>query len=126
MSATILSDVDKVGRAGALGKRAILIVVSKESLGKCLILEDSDQLYIIGRDREASLFIDDPKVSKHHCSVSSENGEFILTDNGSTNSTFLNSKPLKKSQVLSYGDRIIVGATVLRFFFEEQIQPQQK
>ncbi len=122
MSATIVSDVDKIGRAGSLGKRALLVVVSQKSLGKCLILEASDQLYVIGRDKEASLFIDDPKVSKHHCSVSSQNGEFILSDNGSTNSTFLNNKTLKKPQVLSYGDRIILGGTILRFFFEEQIE----
>ena len=122
MSATIVSEVDKIGRAGSLGKRAFLVVVSKGSLGKCLILESSDQLYVIGRDKEASLFVDDPKVSKHHCSVTAKDGEFILSDNGSTNSTFLNSKPLKKPQPLSYGDRIIIGTTILRFFIEEEIE----
>ena len=121
MSATIVSEVDKVGRAGALGKRAFLVVVSQNSLGKCLILEESRGEYRIGREPDVDLFIDDAMVSKHHCSVQYKKGDFVISDNGSTNNTFLNNKPLKKPEPLSYGDRIILGSTILRFFYEEQI-----
>ncbi|MBN2509468.1 MAG: FHA domain-containing protein [Spirochaetales bacterium] len=121
MSATIVSDVDKVGRAGALGKRAFLVVVSQNSLGTCLVLEESQAEYRIGRDADADLNIDDAMVSKHHCSVHSKKGDFVISDMGSTNSTYVNNKLLKKPEILSYGDRIIVGSTILRFFYEERI-----
>jgi pSer/pThr/pTyr-binding forkhead associated (FHA) protein len=38
---------------------------------------------------------------------------------GSTNATFVNGRMVKKPVQLNYGDKILLGETVLRFFIEE-------
>jgi pSer/pThr/pTyr-binding forkhead associated (FHA) protein len=49
-----------------------------------------------------------------------ERGDFWLEDLGSTNSTFLNSRKLQEKGRLQYGDRIVIGNTILRFYLEEE------
>jgi hypothetical protein len=69
----------------------------------------------IGRLPECDIVISDPGASRRHATITlDEGGEYVLTDLGSTNGTIVNDEPVGE-HVLSDGDRITIGNTVLEF-----------
>ena len=115
---TIKVKTRKYHAAGKLINRAVLVVLSKKLFGKSYILNRS--VNIIGRRDDCDIEIPDPLISNRHCRIiCNEKGHFEIDDLRSTNSTYLNNKLLKKPAVLAYGDRIIIGDTIMRFFYEE-------
>jgi len=73
------------------------------------------QSVAIGRLPECDIVISDPGASRRHATITrEEGGEYLLTDLGSTNGTIVNDEPVGE-QVLSNGDRITIGNTVLEF-----------
>jgi two-component system cell cycle response regulator len=119
---TILNeDHRRLKAAGFLGKKGLVVVLSPEGFGMSHIVDV--QPIVIGRSSECDLSIPDPQLSRTHCKVTvDEAGDFYLEDLNSTNSTFLNSKELKTKTRLQYGDRIVIGSTILRFYLEEKIE----
>jgi pSer/pThr/pTyr-binding forkhead associated (FHA) protein len=78
---------------------------------------------VIGRSYDCEIIIDDPLVSKKHCQILfEEDKKFYIEDIGSKNSTFLNEKVVKKKEHIIYGDRIIIGNTIMRFYLEEKLE----
>jgi hypothetical protein len=73
------------------------------------------QSVAIGRLPECDIVISDPGASRRHATIRREDGgEYLLTDLGSTNGTLVNDEPVGE-HVLSDGDRITIGNTVLEF-----------
>ena len=106
-------------QAGVLKKHALLVVLSKNFFGRSHVIEKP--VTIIGRQDDCDLTLADPLLSRKHCRVlADENGDYNLEDLSSTNSTYLNSKEIRKREKLHYGDRIVVGDTILRFYLEEE------
>ncbi|MBD3315618.1 MAG: FHA domain-containing protein [Chitinivibrionales bacterium] len=70
----------------------------------------------IGRDTINEIHLPHPLVSRHHCTVV-HRGEnrFDIADNGSTNGTFVNGRPVRRA-TLTEGDIVQVGP--YRFLFE--------
>jgi len=68
----------------------------------------------IGRLPECDIVISDPGASRRHATITRDDGEYVLTDLGSTNGTIVNDEPVGE-HVLSDGDRITIGNTVLEF-----------
>jgi len=69
----------------------------------------------IGRLPECDIVITDPGVSRRHATITlDDGGEYVLTDLGSTNGTIVNDEPVGE-HILSNGDRITIGNTVLEF-----------
>ena len=72
----------------------------------------------IGRDPGNGVPMpNDTNTSRKHATISGGNGQFTLTDNGSSNGTFLNGvrAPGMTPQPLRQGDEIQVGMTRFRF-----------
>lgn len=71
---------------------------------------------IIGRTDEADIIIRDCQVSKRHCTIRiSPNGAF-LTDDGSTNGTFVSCEKIGNSpRKLENSDTIHIGQSLLQF-----------
>jgi hypothetical protein len=70
----------------------------------------------IGRDR-ADLVIRDPKISRPHAKITIEDNQFVITDFGSENGTFVNGEqirftPLKENDVIKMGDAVFVLKTL--------------
>ncbi len=73
------------------------------------------QSVAIGRLPECDIVISDPGASRRHATITREDSsEYVLKDMGSTNGTLVNDEPVGE-HVLSDGDRITIGNTVLEF-----------
>ena len=76
----------------------------------------------IGRAPDNAVVIDDPRASRYHAHIKSEDGQFTIVDgaviNGqlrrSANKVFINGEPQSEWD-LKNGDRITIGASTLRF-----------
>jgi pSer/pThr/pTyr-binding forkhead associated (FHA) protein len=118
---TVFLEKRKLKGAGRLKNRGLLVVVSENFFGKSFVVKES--MTIIGRRAKCDIQIGDPLVSKVHCVVTADNeGNFFIEDLDSKNSTFLNRKAVKKKSQVFYGDRIVIGNTILRFFLEEKVE----
>jgi pSer/pThr/pTyr-binding forkhead associated (FHA) protein len=67
----------------------------------------------IGRDIINDITISDPEVSRQHCQLTKSDDGYTITDNDSTNGTFINGERLYGSQLLNNGDSIGFGETVV-------------
>lgn len=117
---TLISGYKKVKGSGMLGCRGILMVFNGKYLGKSIVV--GDKPITIGRDRSCSLCINDPMISKKHCRIFYEKTGYYIEDLQSTNATFINAKKNSGKKPLDYGDRVVIGKTIMRFFLEEDVE----
>ena len=98
---------------------ARLVVIHGESLGLCVELIDKP--VTIGRAPGCEMQIDHRSVSRTHCMVWCEAGQFHVRDLGSTNRTLVNEHAVDKYE-LKDGDTIAVGEIVLKFLRRESLE----
>jgi transcriptional regulator with GAF, ATPase, and Fis domain len=72
----------------------------------------------IGRESSNDLCITDAAMSRRHCLLVSQNEQFAIRDLGSRNGTRVNGVPVDE-QLLSHGDQIAIGSSVLVFLVKE-------
>jgi pSer/pThr/pTyr-binding forkhead associated (FHA) protein len=114
----------KFKSSGLLIKKGLFLVLSENFFGSSFVI-DKDVTYI-GRGKESDLRLGDPLVSKVHSKISvDEEGLFFIEDLGPKNPTHVNRKELKNRRQLLYGDRIVMGDTILRFFLEEKLEKKK-
>jgi serine phosphatase RsbU (regulator of sigma subunit) len=70
---------------------------------------------IIGRATTAGVVVPDSSMSRHHARLFQRNGRWWAEDLGTTNGTTLNDRPLGEATALGQGDRLKLGATIIRF-----------
>jgi transcriptional regulator with GAF, ATPase, and Fis domain len=90
---------------------------------KGTVFELSEDEIAIGRDLTNQLTINDKSVSRHHCLLKQENGQFKITDLESHNGTFVNETPAKE-HVLLHGDRVRVGDSLFLFLLHPEEESQ--
>ncbi len=78
--------------------------------------------FSIGRKMEKDLAIADPRVSRDHALVLSENGKFFVQDQGSKHGTFVNGERVERRQ-LERNDRLEFGArdTIYAVFHPQHV-----
>lgn len=67
----------------------------------------------IGRGTEADVIVDNTAISRKHASLELKDGEYILSDLGSLNGTFVNGKQISGSETINPEDSIKLGKFVL-------------
>jgi len=76
----------------------------------CNEADDSRQVVTaslsVGRDPDSDLVLDSAKASRSHAVVFVEGGELWVEDQGSTNKTYVNSRPIDRKTRLRDGDRV--------------------
>jgi putative nucleotidyltransferase with HDIG domain len=70
------------------------------------------QVLIAGRTTQSDLQLDDPSVSRRHCSIALENGLVRVQDLQSANGTFINERPVNDGMARP-GDLIRLGAAII-------------
>jgi two-component system cell cycle response regulator len=97
-------------------KVAVLTVQAGPEAGRVLPLE-RDKANMLGREEgDCTITFEDARLSRVHARIVSVNGEWMLTDQGSTNGTFVNDVRVEKHSQLADGDRVVLGGSVsLRF-----------
>jgi Nif-specific regulatory protein len=93
-----------------------LVVLAGPTMGTIVSLTGDE--FSIGREKCCSLCLRSMQVSRQHCVIRRGADQLKITDLESTNGTFVNSVPVKEC-VLSHGDEIRVGESVLQFFSHE-------
>ncbi|WP_158895200.1 FHA domain-containing protein [Amycolatopsis anabasis] len=62
----------------------------------------------IGRSRDCDIVLEDVTVSRQHAEIRHEQGQFVIRDCGSLNSTYLNRSPVREAP-LAEGDEVWIG-----------------
>jgi sigma-B regulation protein RsbU (phosphoserine phosphatase) len=77
--------------------------------------------FTIGRKMEKDLAVPDPRVSRDHALIISENGKFFVEDQGSKHGTFVNGERVQRKELLR-NDRLEFGArdTIYAVFHPQQ------
>ncbi len=94
--------------------RGKLEVIKGEGKGITCFIEDGDEA-TIGRNLDCSIPVPDIKLSRIHCIVTNEGGDFQVLDNNSTNSTYVNGNKIEIITSLKEGDVIEIGDTEIQF-----------
>jgi hypothetical protein len=112
--ATLVEGEPEPARApSATGEEAAIVLLEEGHEARTYQLHK--QTVAIGRLPECDIVISDPGASRRHATITRQDGgEYVLTDLGSTNGTIVNNEPVGE-HVLTDGDRITIGNTVLEF-----------
>lgn len=89
------------------------IVVSEKGGGERREAFDRT-LLTVGRVQDNDLTLAKGNVSKRHCRIEFADGRFVVTDEDSTNGTYVNRRRIAAPTIVREGDRIYVGDFVLR------------
>jgi Nif-specific regulatory protein len=82
------------------------------------VFEVDDGPWGLGRGNANRIFVDDPSLSRLHCTLEWRGGELWLKDLDSHNGTFLNGAPVRE-HVVQDGDEIQAGRSVFRVLGRE-------
>ena len=96
-------------------KTSVLIATNKNHEGTVIPLQSENT---IGKSGKNTIMIEDVTVSKNHCNINEDNGDWTITDNGSMNGTCVNNKQIK-SKKLENNDCIQIGTYT--FHYKEQV-----
>ncbi len=102
---------------------AKLVVVKSETLEEDIVLKEEE--VVIGRDEEVDLTIEDDRLSRKHCKIVQDGGQFTISDLNSSNGTFVNGVKVTEKR-LEDNDKIQIGSNVLQFKVEGIVIPEKK
>ncbi len=83
--------------------------------------EDAGQTFSVkmttrlGRELDNDITIVNPKMSRYHAQIHLENGQWLITDLGSSNHTFVNDEQINQPIALQHEDRVRLGEVELVF-----------
>jgi pilus assembly protein CpaF len=79
----------------------------------------------IGRVQGNQIILPRGNVSKRHAKIELKGGEFVLTDMGSTNGTYVNGRRLQEPTRLTRGDKVYLGDFILSLEGHEALEPDE-
>ena len=97
---------------GPPGRTALLLVIRGPNAGSQFLL--NRPITSAGRHPDSDIFLDDATVSRHHVEFRMENGQILLVDLDSLNSTYVNHEPIETAMLVD-GDEIQIGKFRLLF-----------
>jgi serine phosphatase RsbU (regulator of sigma subunit) len=89
------------------------------SQGVTAVVPLKREVFVIGRSKDADLWLHDEGVSRQHAHLERAGETYVLVDLESRNGTSLNDKRLTQPTPLSPGDRIRIGQTLLLYREED-------
>jgi diguanylate cyclase (GGDEF)-like protein len=97
------------------GSDCLVVIYTAEPglLGKRFVLDRSPLR--VGRGTDNHIVLEGDSVSRRHAHFERRGSDWFVVDDGSTNGTYLNEDQVPRDNVLTNGDRIKVGPTILKF-----------
>ncbi|MCE9624519.1 MAG: FHA domain-containing protein [Deltaproteobacteria bacterium] len=89
-------------------------VLNGVAAGKKLLIPDTKQEVVIGRDSNADLIIDENVISRLHVKMERKWGGIVIVDLQSKNGTFVNNDRVEE-KLLRDGDKIMLGTVKLLY-----------
>ena len=77
----------------------------------------------IGRQEGNALVLSSDRISRLHAVIEWDGDHYSVTDNGSTNGTFVNGKRVQR-QTLRNGDMLSIGDCEVRFLYDTRPLPE--
>ncbi len=114
------SNTLKIRLEEAKSSSPVLVVISGKPLGKSFFL--TKETMILGRDLAADISIGETSISRKHTEFSITPQGISVKDLGSTNGTFLNDQKVEGENILTDGDLIRCGNTIVKFLKEGKIE----
>ncbi|HHV65252.1 MAG TPA: DUF3662 domain-containing protein [Peptococcaceae bacterium] len=114
--------VDSVRFASSLAKEdsrkicPYLEIIKGPDQGKIFYLDQDE--FIIGRNADCDLRVQDLEISRHHLRLFTENHRWFVQDLGSTNGTYVNKLRVDR-YMINPGDKIKAGQTLFCFNVEK-------
>lgn len=100
--------------------QAYILFLSGPLVGKLHALQDGET--VLGRSDEATIKINDSRISRRHVSLKVGDNGTIIADLGSTNGTYVNGNKVQ-SHTLQDGDKIqISSTTIFKFAYQDNIE----
>lgn len=81
---------------------------------------DEGRVYVFGRDPKCVLSFPDQLTSRQHFTVRASKGRYYLRDLNSSNGTYVNGEPVRKTAELTLGDQIEAGETLLSLLADDE------
>ncbi len=92
---------------------ASLVVRSGSQAGTSFALRQG--VTRLGRHPDSEIMLDDITVSRRHAEIVRDSGQYLISDDGSLNGTYVNGARVERSR-LTQGDEIQIGKFRLVFF----------
>ena len=89
-----------------------LVIHTPQGRPRVVRLDTHDVTF--GRAETSTVQLDDAYISDHHAKVFLTDGEWCITDLGSTNGTFLNQVKVTSPTPISAGDQLGIGKTTVQ------------
>jgi pSer/pThr/pTyr-binding forkhead associated (FHA) protein/CRP-like cAMP-binding protein/Pyruvate/2-oxoacid:ferredoxin oxidoreductase delta subunit len=99
-----------------------LLVLDGPDKGRQFMLEKT--VMLLGRDTACDARLTDIEASRRHAEIRSEDGRHVLVDLGGVNGTYLNGRRLREPTLLSAGDYITLGNTLIVFGTDAELSRQ--
>ena len=116
-SAPTLSPEEAAALAALPAKSALLIVHRGPGSGSRYLLDQD--LTVAGRHPDADIFLDDVTVSRRHAKIEREGSVFFVSDQGSMNGTYVDSKRVDRQRLIN-GMEIMIGKFRLTFYSSDK------
>jgi diguanylate cyclase (GGDEF)-like protein len=100
-------------------RSACVVVIHGEGLGRRADIDAEPVL--IGRSQEADLSIVHKSVSREHCRIWRDGGDYRVRDLGATNPLRVNESVVAEA-VLADGDHITIGESILKFISHTSLE----
>jgi len=107
------AEIVEVNATSAAPRIAASIQCALVSAERTFLLSDGE--HIAGRDRNATVWLDSPKVSRHHARLVVGSGGATIEDLVSKNGTFVRGIKISTVTRLEQGDKIVIGPFHLTF-----------
>ena len=121
-SQTVLTEVGQARASRPANENACLVVIYGHEMGRRV--QVGTEPLTIGRSPNCEVPIDQESVSRKHCRIQLEDGEFLVRDLGSTNGTYVNDDLVEFHGRLRHGDQLKVGRTILKFIVGDDVEVQ--
>ena len=124
---------DKVGETWITSPKRLISAATREaclvhiyptgpSMGRRYVL--GHNLLTLGRSEDCDIRIQDNSVSRKHAKIEPAEEGYFVSDNHSTNGTFVNDKQLDTCWLLQYGDYLRVGNCLYRYLTGGNIEAE--